>query len=854
MAADTPPARWKRIKDLFAAALAEAPDARAAFLETASGDDPTLAVEVLALLRAHDEPGAVDRLAGDVATLAASLRPVARDGQEIGHYRIETRVAGGGMGEVYRAHDRELDRRVALKFLAPHLGDDPVAAERFEREARAIAALDHPNICAIHEIGTTANGARYLVMPYYEGITVQRDLLAGPMPATRAVAILIDVLRGLGTAHARGIVHRDIKPSNVLVTGDGVVKLLDFGVAKLEDAARGVTGGGPVGTAAYMSPEQAVGGVVDARSDLWSAGAMFYEMLTGERPYTDGHVAARSGEQALPAPSLPPALAESVPPSLREVTAKALQHDPAARYQTAAEFEEALHGIIWDDAFAVAQRAARRTRTIVAAMLIVVALLAGGTWYLSARGDGAAALVRDEQRLSIAVLPIVDRSVTGDQQYYADGLTEELIATLSRVDGLRVASSTSSFAHRASTADLRTIGRQLGVSHVVEGNLQRSGDQLRIRASLVRVSDGFRVWSQLFERPVGEAFVVQQDIAQAVARGLQLRLVIGDTEADAGRPDAAAYELYLKGRYAWGTRSEAGLRSARRFFELAVARDSTYAPAWVGVADANAVLGFYDYLPPREAFPAAEAAAERAIALDPALAAPHATLGYVALYYHWDLAAGEAAFKRALELDDSYATGHQWYANLLVAAGRFDEAVREMQRAQQEDPLSLIAKAAEGWVHHFAGEDAVAMERLRAVLAVNPDYATALTWAGDVLAGMDSLSQAIAMHRRLVATSDSSGLAMASLARTLALAGEHDEARLLLARLDEREAAGLYVPSYDIAKVHVALRRHDLAFAWLRKAREQRSHSMMFLRVDPAFRGIRGDPAFLSLLVRVEPT
>jgi TolB-like protein/Tfp pilus assembly protein PilF len=854
--------RWPRIEALFAAALTQDPASRVAFVEAATSDDRAIRAEVLALLRAHEATGAVDRLVADVAALATALRPAALEGRDLGRYRIEARVGGGGMGVVYRAHDVQLDRPVALKVLAAHLGGDPVAARRFRLEARTIATLEHPNICAIHEIGETDDGLLYLVMPLYEGETVQQVLEGGPLPVVRAIDIATQTLHGLGKAHARGIIHRDIKPSNVLLTPDGVVKLLDFGVVKLPDLTLTGTAELPIGTAAYMSPEQALGTPIDLRTDLWSVGVMLYEMLTGQRPYASGVAAALAGERS-PTPLVAlRSLDRDIPAALEAVVARALAQDPAARYQSAAEFEDALRASAPQSSGSDAARpvtlrtAGRRRRNVLTGVIAGLVLISATTWYATTRPPEtpAAAAAPEETGLSIAVLPLVDRSAGGTEQYYADGLTEELIATLSRVDGLRVASSTSSFAYRGRTEDVRAIGTQLGVSHVVEGNLQRAGDELRIRATLVRVHDGFQVWSQLFRRPVGEAFAVQQDIAQAVARGLQVKLLIGTADLAMVPPDAAAYELYLKGRFAWGTRTEEGLHTALRFFELAVAKDSSHAPAWAGLADANAVLGFYDFLSPQEAFPRAEAAANRAIALDPLLAAPHATLGYVALYYHWDLARGEAEFKRALALDDSYATGHQWYGNLLLAAGRFEEAQREMQRAQEEDPLSRIATAAEGLVHYFAGDYAAAMARFRTVFATDPSFVAAMTWAGETLVELDSMPQAIAMHRQLVTTSDSSSSALAALARTLAVAGAAPEATLLLARLDARERAGQYVPAYDIAKIHVALGQSDTAFAWLRKARAQRSHSMMFLKVDPAFRTLRSDPAFLPLLSRDAPT
>ncbi|MDH3223519.1 MAG: tetratricopeptide repeat protein, partial [Gemmatimonadota bacterium] len=451
----------------------------------------------------------------------------------------------------------------------------------------------------------------------------------------------------------------------------------------------------------------------------------------------------------------------------------------------------------------------------------------------------------EESITSLMVLPFTDLSHEGTEERLADGITEELIARLSNTE-LRVMGRTSAFAYKGRSTDAREIGHSLGVGAVLNGSVRRSGDRLRISAQLENTSDGFELWSETYERNTADIFAIQDDIARAIVSRLT------DTDADPAplprRPaaDPEAYNLYLNGRFEWHKRTEAGLRSAVEYLEQALARAPEYARAHAGLGDAYAVLGFYDYLPPGEAFPKAAEAARRAIELDPLLAEPHATLGYVALYYGWDGEEAEGHFRRAIELSPGYSTGHQWYANLLTAQGRFEEAVVEMRTATELDPLSLIANTALGWVHYYQGDFAAALDQLDHARSLDPDFELAHLWTGLTLEAMGRTQASLNALRRTVDFARSA-ISRAALARGLALAGREDEARAMLVDL-EAEAAGGYAPAFEIAKVHEALSQPDSAMAWLGRALEERSHSMVFLSVDPQLQGLRGRSDFQEMV------
>lgn len=490
-----------------------------------------------------------------------------------------------------------------------------------------------------------------------------------------------------------------------------------------------------------------------------------------------------------------------------------------------------------------------------ASALAAVALAAGAAallaFYITGAGDAPPA-AQDSATPTIAVLPFANLSGDPGQAYFSDGLTEEILDRLASSKGLRVVSRTSSFAFKNRDMDAREIGRLLGATALVEGSVRREGDRLRISAQLVDAASGYQLWSESFDRRMDDVFAIQQQIALAIAQTLKGRLLAPE-EAEALEPEAIdpeAYDHFLRGRHHWHRRTEAGLRQSATHFEWALDRAPDYVPAWVGLADAYAVLGFYDYLPPREAFPRARDAAERALDLDLDNASAWATLGYVALYYDWDLQAGEAAFRRAIERDPTDSKSHQWYANLLTAAGRFQEAEREMRRATELDPLSLIANAALGWVRYYAGRHEAALEQLRLTRELDPDFELAYLWSGWSLEALERYGEAQAMLEEAVKRSGGTGISTASLARVHALRGDQEKAHSLLAELEADET---YQPAYEIGKAWLAIGERDKTMDWLERALEQRSHSMVFIHVDPQLDALRNDPRFQALAERVRP-
>ncbi|GBD31868.1 Serine/threonine-protein kinase PknB [bacterium HR33] len=760
-----------------------------------------------------------------------------------GRYRVEAQVGRGGMAYVFLAQDLKHDRRVAVKVLRPELASS-VVAERFHREIAIAAQLSHPNILPLHDSGA-AGELLYYVMPYVEGESL-RDRLRreGQLPLEDAVAILREVADALAYAHSLGVVHRDIKPENILLH-EGHAVVTDFGVARAVYAGvpSGITTAGvAVGTPAYMSPEQASGDSrIDARSDVYSLAVVFYEMLAGEPPYSgptpQAILARQLSEEAR---SL--TLLRVVTPALDAAIRKALARSPADRYATTLQFVEAVE---------TALRAAKAPRVPVRALAagaVVPAVLLAVAWLVWGRADTETSSAPSRAR--VTVLPFANLTPNEENRYFADGVTEEIVTRISRVPALFVVSSASVLPDSSPQPPLSALAAALGVDYILRGSVRRDRERVRITAQLVDAKQNVNVWAESYDELMEDIFAVQSEIATRVAAALNAEIVSSVKEHIARAPtaDLVAYNLYLRGRYFWHRRTQAALVESARFFEQAVARDSGFARAWAGVADAYAVLAFYDYLPPATAYPKAKAAARRALQLDPSLGEAHASLGYIALYYDWDWDAAEAAFRRSIELDPNYTVAHQWYANYLVARGRFEEAAREMNYARELNPLSLIANGALGWVYFYARryEDAIAQCDL--ALEMSPDWDLGHLWRGQALEQLGRSHDAIASLRRAFELSGRSGISAAALARAYATFGEPERARELLHALLAAEG---YRPSYEIAKIYVALGEHDRAMDWLERAHEEHAHSMVFLRVDPQLEPLHGNARFERLAEKV---
>lgn len=816
--------RWHQVTQLFTEAL-EIDDAkRGLWLEKACGEDRELLEEVNSLLQAYTSPGLPDLTIGELRKSALSWMEMQdKKDTQIGAYILQELIGAGGMGVVYRARDTRLNRDVAIKFPPPIWNLNKQTKEQFLHEARAAASLDHPNICTIYEADELNDGNLYMAMAFYNGQTLRSRMENNLPEIEEALDIALQTARGLAAAHDRGLVHRDIKPANLMLTDNGTLKILDFGIAMAVDSGLPVTGQRP-GTLAYMAPEQARGEEVDERADLWSLGVVLYEVLTGKLP-----------EDNRTAPST---LRPEIPAQVDDLILRLLESDPDKRLKSAEKLVAALLEIEGSTGqskpFYAWELAGKRRLKLLGGYTILIAILAiaGFGSYLYVQGQSAAGLFSEETTgpYTLAVLPFSNMSNNPDDEYFSDGITEDLLAFLSRKSDFRVLSRAAVMRFKETDRNVTEIGRELGATHIMEGSVRRLDERVRITAQLIDASTGLQLWAERYDREQENILTIQADIARSIAENLEGHLLSDLDSLETEIINPKAHDLYLQGRYHWHRRSEAGLRRAAQYFEEAVELEPGYSTAWEGLADAYAVLGFYDYLSPDDSFRKAREAARRALDLKPNSASAWASLGYVALYYEWDLEWGEAAFRRSINLDPRYSKAHQWYANLLTVAGRFDEAEQEMLHAQELDPLSLIANAALGWTYYHAGRYEDAIEQFNLTLELNSDFELAYLWSGWTLELMQQYDEALEMLEEAVVRSDSSDITVASLARLHGIRGETKQAEALLAGLEE---AGRYVPAYEISKAYMGLNRQEQALKWLERAMDERSHSMVFLEVDP---------------------
>ncbi|MBX3278933.1 MAG: protein kinase [Acidobacteria bacterium] len=781
-------------------------------------------------------------------------------GTMLSHYRILSRLGAGGMGEIYLAEDTRLGRRVALKLLPPQFTKDEERVRRFEQEARAASALNHPNILTIYEIGR-ADDLHFIATEYIEGETLRERLRRALPPLDEVIDIGVQIAQALQAAHAAGITHRDIKPDNVMLRPDGYVKVLDFGLAKLTETAtpaidaeaatilRAETNPGTVmGTVTHMSPEQARGLRVDARSDIFSLGVVLYELVSGVSPFA-GPTASDVLAAILhidPAPAV--RAGESAPEELQRITAQALRKDCDERYQAIGDLISDLRALRRRLEFdrELAERSGPRPAPTEA--LDPFATSIGQMPATTARRTRVRKAID-----SLAVLPLLNASTDPNIEYLADGITECIINSLSQLPRLRVAPRGTVFRYRGLEIDPQRAGRELGVRAVVTGRVMALGDALIVRTELIDVAQQSQVWGEQYRRRLTDIFTLQEEISQEISEKLRLKLTGEEKKRLVKRytENNEAYHLYLKGRYYTGKRTGEWIRKGIEHFQQAIDLDPNYALAYAGLADAYAFLASSTGgWAPREAYPKAKAAAERALELDEALGEAHCSLGFFRLLYDWDFDGAENEFKRALELSPNYANAHDGYGFYLKATGRHEASLKACERAQRLDPLSLFATLSLGWAYYFARQHERAIEQGRKALELDPNFGFAHWHLGMNHLQLGRYEEAVVSHQRAVLLAGGGPTFIAHLGHAYARAGRADQARQVLEELKSL-AEHRYVSSYFIAVIHLGLGEHDEAMEWLERAYEERSGSLPFIGVEPMLDPLRGDARFIDLASRI---
>lgn len=806
-------------------------------------------------------------------------------GTQIGPYQIIASIGAGGMGEVFRARDTRLNRNVAIKVLPKDFASDTDRMRRFEQEAQTLAALNHPNILTIHDAGVHA-GAPYLVSELLEGRTLRDETHAGTLPSRQASNIALQIANGLAAAHDKGIIHRDLKPENLFVTTDGRLKILDFGLAKLgqpnlrspisdlksmpeqaDTVLQRTEVGIVLGTPAYMSPEQVRGEPADHRADIFAFGCVLYEMLTGKRAFRRNTAVESMNAVLNEAPPELTSLSPAVPPALTRIVERCLEKQPDKRFQSAKDLAFAI-----ESASAHSSATAwappdvsprwRQPRGAYAIAVVVLAAAGLGWWFVHDSGKGRSAATapagpstapavtnaaRIADQKSVAVLPFTNISADKENEYFSDGITEEILNALARTPGLRVAARTSAFSFKGRNESVRHIAEALNVGVVLEGSVRRAGNQLRITAQLINAADGFQLWSTNFDRKAEDVFAIQSEVAQKVQEVLQVKLLGGSPRsAPAGTDNLEAYDLYLRGRHFWNLRTGTDAERALGMFQQATEKDSNFAEAYAGLASSYVLLPNYASVPTREAIPKARMAARRALDLDERLAEAHAVLGHCA-QVDWDWDEAEREYQQALRLNPNHATSHHWYSVLLFLRGRPSDGMAEVHKALELDPLSVIIRCSLGQHHFMAGRFDEASAEFEEALKLSPDFPPALVGRGFLRLRLRHVPKALAAFETIRQKTGDTPYALGYLGFVYARIGRTNEARQVLEKLKTFSAAGV-AASPQLTTVSAALGDLDQAFVWLERAAQTREVDPRALKNDPIAGDIPKDPRYAALL------
>jgi serine/threonine protein kinase/Flp pilus assembly protein TadD len=751
-------------------------------------------------------------------------------GKEISHYRILEKLGGGSMGVVYKARDLNLDRLVALKFL---VSQEEYAEEekiRFIQEAKTTSALDHPNICTIYEIEETKpdleeSGESYIFisMAYYEGETLKEKIEGGPFSVKDAVDITVQICEGLSKAHKKNIIHRDIKPANIIDTGDGIYKLMDFGIAKLRDSQHLTKTGTIMGTPGYMSPEQAKGVNIDFRTDIWSVGIILYEMLTCRLPFRGENYLSLM-YSIINEPLIPiKTYRENIPENLIYIIEKMLSKDPQNRFQTCDELIEILKS------------------------------LESATFTLGETEKNNIFPLIEKKSPSIAVLPFRDMSPKKDQDYFCDGLAESIITTLTRIPGLRVVSRNSVFQFKNVPIDIFEIREKLKVQTILEGSVQKAGNRVRIAMQLINTSDGFLLWAEDFKQELTDIFEVQDDITEAVVESLKLKLTgVSDTQLYRHHTENIdAYNTFLKGRFYLNQRTVHGVNRSIEYFTQAIDIDPHFALAYAGLADSYAILGIYGAHPPQTVMLRSMNMANKALEFDENLAEAHITLGCIKAVYEWNWREAETEFVKGIELNRNCANGHHWYAiNYLVPLGRFKEAKTEIFNALNIDPVSMVINVTLGLIEYFSKNYQIAVQHYKKAMEFQPDFAMSNFFLGKALVQEKKYQEAMSHFQKALDLYGESTNMLATFAHAAALADQQDIAKKTLHSLLD-QATQKYVSPYDISCIYLGLGETEKALTWLEKAVEEHAYLLIYLKVDPMMEPLQTHPKLESILKTV---